>query len=146
MKISFYALLLFFLSSCAVRPAVVKQTSSFDFRKHTDQGFYLSESDQVKFDYVQVASVNAIFKSGYELEMRDGKPVMVKDVDGNLSHKVGKNYVIANLQETLDMLCQEAKDKGANGIINLKFSPTTITTKMGTSYTGFQVSGWAIKR
>lgn len=94
---------------------------SLDYSQYTKEGFFITEASSVSFDYEPVASVYTFVYSGTE----KGKWKRATYVDG------------------VKAVYNEAKQKGANGIINLKYD-VTYDKNGAVSYV--YVKGMAIKR
>jgi len=104
----------------------MRYTETSSILKYNEYGdFFLSESNSVSFSYQPIGSVTSNVKTGYE----------------------GKRYIIANAEDALYVLCQEARKNGADGIINLKFTYNWVKLKTGeTALSDVSASGMAIRR
>ncbi|MDE7466714.1 MAG: hypothetical protein K2M59_09915 [Muribaculaceae bacterium] len=116
-----------------------------DYSALNRQGFYITESDVVAFDFDPVGSVLLIQHSGYEDIVISKDPYQMDspkgytdDIYGSGNVKKKKSYKAASVPGALSSLSQVAKDLGADGVINLKFS--------GDAVRGIAVSGMLIKR
>lgn len=135
------------LSSCTAKYPVVVLTHSIDYSKHMSNGFFLTESNSVSFDYSPVGSVQVTLQDGWEV-------VQGKKAEGYYTNeefskiKLG-NYAPTTYREALDILVSKAEGMGADGIIGLKFSfIPPIVDKLGnkTGPSKITASGMAIKR
>jgi len=129
------------LSGCAPKLIPTDRkiyTSTFDFRKYTKDGFFISSTPYIgNFDPIG------------ELQIHVNPAKKVESVKGTTT--TVKAYVEENinLEELLDFVVAEAKQMGADGLVNL--SVERITEKLGTasqSYTETThiLKGFAIKR
>lgn len=109
----------FLLLSCAPKFPYRVNTYGVDFREHATQGFFITESNSVSFDYEPVGTVQLYFTSGYEVIK--GKKESGRYTDQELQKLKYGDYVEATYAEALQMLVEDAKALGANGIINVKF-------------------------
>ncbi len=135
------------LASCSTYTPMV---NFIDYSGYTDQGMFLTESNSVSFDYQPVGSINVLLYSGFAktnqqpASTETKKEKVLSDgvyYSGNSAQSKG-NYQTATIQEALRIAVQEAKSKGANGIINLSFEYVPYTKG---SPSGWYVSGMAIK-
>lgn len=88
------------LSSCGRSYYI--QNESIDYNKYTQEGFFITEASAVPFDYTPVASVYTFVYSG----VQKGKWKRATYIDG------------------INAIYNDSKQKGANGIINLKYDVT----------------------
>lgn len=123
-KINFIliAIISFGLTSCMFKPYIVYSEISYydEF-----EGFFITESNSVSFEYEPVGSITAMVENGF----LKGK------------------YIKASTKDALRILYNEAEKSGANGIINLKFSyvwehdkNSNITTLKGVIATGMAIN------
>ncbi|MEJ2884370.1 hypothetical protein [Pedobacter sp. GR22-6] len=135
--------LLYSCSPPVVKTRYIKDVYIFDYSKYSDKGFFFSESNSVNFNYVPIGSVNAYNESGYEIisaikEHKNNDDVLMTAESFHTSTRgYGSKLILADRSELLDEVYKEAVNKGANGVINLKF---VFTTK------SISISGMAIKR
>jgi len=135
------------LASCSTYTPMV---NFIDYSGYIDQGMFLTESNSVSFDYQPVGSINVLLYSGFAKTNQQPAPTETKKekvlsdgvyYSGNSAQSKG-NYQTATIQEALRIAVQEAKSKGANGIINLSFE---YVPYIKGSPSGWYVSGMAIK-
>jgi len=141
-KLLLFVTITFLLTGCAnvLRTPVLQGSDSIDYSKYLNDGFFITEANSVSFTYKPISSVSAYFVSGYEIAMKDGKPVMNTTYTGYEYVVTTEKYILAKKEYIIEALVKEAKDKGANGIINLQikggplFDP--VTMKLNDSYSG----------
>lgn len=133
------------LSSCAIRVPVEKSTSSVDYSRYTEKGFFITEANAVAFNYQPVGSIEATFRSGFEVVLNNGKPIMIEGPYGTFK-KTTKKFISATQSEVLEQFYKRSIEMGANGVINFKFNALTSATKNGSVSVGYQASGMAIKK
>ncbi len=112
------------------------RVETLDLIKYTKIGFFITEANSISRDYDPVGLISVYIDSGHEVEViteESKDPIYKIDV----KEKKGQ-FINASLEEAIDMLYQEAIDKGANGIINLKY-------KYISTVAGWDVTGMAIK-
>lgn len=108
------------LSSCAIKYPYKRYSTVVDFEKYTSQGFFITESNSVNFNYMPVGSLSSVVESGYEL-IGD----LVTDRSDDLYHNSSSSnkygdYINAAIDDAIEELFLSAKELGADGIINLK--------------------------
>lgn len=145
-KLIFFIALVTILSSCVPKIRYATYSNCIDYEQYTKQGFFLTESNSVSFDYVPIGSVYSAAFSGYV--PKEGKSTVISDdlyptqVKKNINYKDWKS---ADVDEVIALAVQEAKQKGGNGIINLKIE--TVTKGSGNeSQSGIAITGMVIKR
>jgi len=109
---------------------------TLDLTKYTELGFFITESNSVNRDYDPIGLVSVYLESGKEVSVTKkdgGDPVYGQDI----VIKKGK-FIDASLEEALEMMYDEARSKGANAIINLKYS-------YNSTLNSWDVTGMAIK-
>ena len=98
-------------------------------------GFFITEANSVNRDYDPIGLVNVYLESGRDVSVTKkdgGDPIYGQDI----VIKKGK-VIVASLEEALEIMYNEARSKGANAIINLKYS----CSELGS----WDVTGMAIK-
>ena len=130
-KFLFISAVALLLSACATMPkrAYTSYSASFDFTEFTKDGFFITESNSVSFDYAPIGSISGVVTSGYEVLGRDKGQKMKDDVysqEKNEKIRYGE-YKYADFRNVLLEIVESAKKLGANGIINLdvKYNPGT---------------------
>lgn len=113
-------MLILSLSSCATYVGVeqITVTEITDYAPLTDKGIFVTEANNVNYDYVPLGSVVSTTRGAI-------LPTMVRvDVDMN---------------KLFDSIGNELIQKGANGLINLKISNTYEPSVVYTTVTGMAV-------
>lgn len=135
------------LSSCTIKYPAVALTHSIDYSKHMSNGFFLTESNSVSFDYSPVGSVNVVLQDGWEVTQgKKNEGYYTQEEYSKL--KLGK-YVYATYDDTLDLLVKKAKSMGADGIIGLRLhyiSPSIDKNGYRVGPGKITASGMAVKR
>lgn len=121
MRLLFISILLLTISltSCNMMP-YVKSVGYIDYSMY-DNGFFITESNSVQFEYKPLGSISTLIISGYH----------------------GSQYIAASAQDGVTSLVEEAMKKKGNGIIALKISPYT---DFQTKQNGYFVTGMCIKK
>ncbi|MDH6304658.1 uncharacterized protein YbjQ (UPF0145 family) [Parabacteroides sp. PF5-5] len=117
------------LSSCVTHQKYREYSAFIDYSQYMKEGFFLTESNSVNFDYIPVGNVSSLIVGG----------------------KSGKKTIYVSHDDALWLLYSKAKEMKANGIINLKFTYISgnsysdgYTSHVG--YSSISVSGMAIRR
>lgn len=152
MKKILFILPLLLLTSCLTTSVVQKpyqvKSVAIDYSKYTQNGFFITESPSVSFDYTPIGSVTVEISSGYEVLEE------TKDANGRPQIKYGE-LKTPSIYDALDELQKKCREMGANGVLNLKVSIGTITvqsiagaygTTNNTEAVKVTVSGMAVKR
>ena len=114
----------------------ITQVVTLDLTKYMEVGFFITEANSVNRDYDPIGLVNVYLESGRDVSVTKkdgGDPVYGQDI----VIKKGK-FIDASLEEALEMMYNEARSKGANAIINLKYS-------YNSTLNSWEVTGMAIK-
>ena len=103
------------LNSCVVYSKYTATTNFIDCTKYTDDGFFISQSNSVSFDYQTIGMVTTLVITG---ESEDGTTIIQASED-----------------DVLYSLCEKSMLQKANGIIDLKITPyyDPITKRQGLS-------------
>lgn len=128
MKKVFYfaaALVCLLFASCAPRIQFTRVVALLDLRPLTNDGFFITESDAVGFDYQAIGVMSLLEISGEDKNYETPKTVIEKNTDDDLYYKSyvskpSKHWKNANGYSALSELVRKAKEEGGNGIINLK--------------------------
>ena len=113
------------ITGCSIIPKSPYQQSAvvLDYSEYTNKGFFMTEANSVNFEYKAIGSVSAKVQSGYEIIGESVRKGMKDDIYGETydKHKVkyGK-YKQAFSDDAINVLCNKAMERGANGIINIK--------------------------
>jgi len=147
------ALTVLFTASCVTSKGF-KETAIIDYSSYYDEGFLITESNSVSFNYKPIGSVFTIVKGNYLVEkeygrnysrsssvidIRSNKQPRQKNSRNNWNSYTTQNY---NIYDALDEVVRESKLKGADGIINIKIQ-FTYDKNYGD---GYEITGMAIKR
>ena len=151
-KLFFIGAMALLLSSCVVKYPYRQYAYSVDFTQFTNQGFFLTESNSVSFDYDPIGSVSAVVESGYEVLNKTSIEELNSNDDIYTFEQLGKmkfgKYIYASPEAAIANLVETSKKLGANGVINLDVGYiSAITDKNGSiiSPSSYVVSGMAIK-
>lgn len=133
------------LGGCKVyEPKFDLETYYLDYRPFTSDGFFITESNSVSFEYTSVGSILVESTSGYTKEKT--KKVENNDIYGDGTYEDSKYiYRDASLYDCLEDAILQAKQLGADGIINLEMKPIN-KLKKGYYADGYYITGMAIKR
>lgn len=118
-KLFLFVLTVFVLVSCSPKYPRMQVASTVDYSEYMKNGFFITESNSVSFDYKPVGNVSVLLSDGWEVikgEKEDGF-YTIKDM-GSVRYGM---YFPANRAEALQHLVEKAKEMGADGVINLKF-------------------------
>lgn len=131
MKKSCYPLLVMLialLSSC-VSPKLsqVEMVNFLDYSKYTNQGFFITESNSVSFEYAPMATVTVTVLWGDEAQWV---------VENGVAKK---RYGDASPERALELAVKRSREKGANAIINLHIESVELNGRPGILLTGMAV-------
>jgi hypothetical protein len=124
-KILFIGMATIALLSAGCKTRYTEIATVLDYSQYTKDGFFLSESDAVSFEYESIGRINA--------EVISGEDRSAKKNQGFYSARV------ATEDDIIRVLCEKAKSLGADGLINVK----SVHYVKNSIWTG---SGMAIKR
>ncbi len=127
-KIALFLLLILIFSSCVTQKATYRITSQvIDYSHYYLQGFFITESPSVSFNYTPIGSIGVVASSGYEIIE------MVNKTTGSVVREYGaiKNVTI---YDALDELQKKCKEIGANGVVNLRIEYEEVPIESLTSY------------
>lgn len=127
------------LSSCS--PKFIQYSNTVDFEPYLKDGFFITMSNLVSFEYEPLGYVEGVAVSGNDKNMkvqREYKKEFEKDFYSS------EKWRTANSSDAMETLVKRCRDMGATGIINLKFQVTTDIKTGGVLST--YASGMAIKR
>ncbi len=154
------------LSSCVTQkiPAV-KEASIVDYKKYWDQGFFITESPSISFEYIPIGAVTVNLQDGYEAiannntnntaEKKTGWASRSRGAQSAATAKYTDKLARFSLYDAIDMAVAKAKENGADGLINVSIDIARVTTSKQTTYGGtadtgsgygYVVKGMAIKR
>lgn len=125
-----------FLSGCASR--AVWHTVSIDYTSYYNEGFFITESNSVSFDYEPVGSFVTTVISGTvrQTQRHRGR---------NVTRTVNK---VMDHSDALNELVYQCKQKGADAVINVKYRVLHKAKSYdpNNTETSYEISGMAIKR
>lgn len=119
----------------------INETVVIDYSRYTSQGFFITESNSVSFDYKPIGSVVTVVKGTKKKETG-------KQNDGDSIQKRKKSFFeepraeYYSVYEAIDEFVRKSKNTGANGTINFKVSYTN-DKEFGN---GYVITGMAIKK
>ena len=133
---------LVFLSSCATKTPFYNVTYFVDYRTFLEKDFFITESDAVHFKYDALGHMETAMHSR-EKEDEQGK------VKTGLLEKKNDRYVKVTLEDAITDFCEQAKLKGADGVLKLKIEPIIENAQVGVlpvyEHRGYRISGMLIK-
>ncbi|WP_289747084.1 hypothetical protein [Paramuribaculum intestinale] len=115
------------ISSCVSQPSFGHSTAYLDYKKYSDQGFFVTEAMSAPFEYSSVGSISVVERSGVDPTSSSGQSMKadkMADMDGVYAKrpKASDKYRFATAESALDAVVQRAKVVGANGIIGLRIN------------------------
>lgn len=133
-----------FLSGCSTKQPYINNTYYTDYRPFVKNGFFVTESESVSFDYDAVGHMETEMCSGCELiSEKENKRT------GNVKRKWGK-YIKVELDDVMSEFQKRAVEKGSDGAIMLDIKPIVKNIRVDTwnvqALTGYKISGMLIKR
>lgn len=127
------------LTSCY--PKFSDRVYFLDYSRFADEGFFITESNTVPFDYKPIGSVLVEERPGKKEVSMVHKPGY-DPIYGEDNAKTTKSiYTYASADSALEALQKFAKENNADGVINIK-----ISRGEGSERPYFFVSGMLIKR
>lgn len=135
------------LGSCTPKIPYVATTSYIDYQPYSKQGVFITESNSVSFHYTPLGSVTAAVKSGYEKKTRvsDSYYTDYNGVKRSATEKYDA-FKWATPEDGVALMVESVKEKGGNGIINLRIEPITEIIDKKVVCTGYLLTGMAIKK
>lgn len=121
-------------------------TGFVDYTPYSDKGFFLTESNSVSFEYTPIGSVVVNVCSGYanvEVVQPDAQHSVKKD---RTQIKVEEKWKKADMSDVVGYAVQIAKEKGGNGIINIKSEPEFVVISGKRYISGYVLRGMIIRR
>ena len=150
-KVFFLITLSAVLSACSAvkyKEAYRVRESIVDYSRYAEDGFFITESNSVSFEYTPIGSVSVSISPGYD--------VIGKEIDQyeRLVNKYGEELKTANIYDAIDQLKLRCEEMGANGVINLtiKYDEVPYMEEVGYGYkrefksNRITICGMAIKR
>jgi uncharacterized protein YbjQ (UPF0145 family) len=132
------------LASCATYSPLV---SFVDYSSYNNDGIFLTESNSVSFKYEPVGSINVLLYSGFANDVKKAPVIEDKKGKGDDIYYSANNgrlkYKDATIQEALRLAVENARNKGANAIINIRYE---YIPAFKNNPDGWHMSGMAIKR
>lgn len=135
--------------SCSPKRYYSSFTYLIDYQKYTEEGFFLTESNSVSFEYSPVGSVCSVVESraGSEAAFKPVKHYVDDTLyENDPSIKVHREIKSATVDDAIATAIECARVKGANGIINLSVTETSKDIGYGLTEKVIIVKGMAIKR
>lgn len=146
-------ILMVFLGSCSRNTTQFTQIGTLlDLRPLTNDGFFITESNSVGFDYQPIGVMTLLEVSGEDENHVVTKQEVKSDYSDDLYFsaiikKQSKKWKDADGFSALTELVRLAKEEGANGIINLKIKNNWFMVNNKPQYIiSVEVSGMLIKR
>lgn len=119
----------------------INETVVIDYSRYTSQGFFITESNSVSFDYKPIGSVVTVVKGTKKKETgKQGKGDSVQERKKSFFDEPRAEYY--SVYEAIDEFVRKSKNAGANGTINFKVSYTN-DKEFGN---GYVITGMAIKK
>ena len=106
------------LTSCVMQRYTVVSTS-FEYKKYIEKGFYVSELSDTAFEYTPIGSSASTVYSGNYKATKEEKEKLKKE---STSLVQTSPYKLATHEAALDALYEECIKVGANGVLKLQFS------------------------
>lgn len=138
-KVLLFPLIMLLLASCTSvhLPAPYSRFTIVDYSVFARNGIFVTESNSVNFDYTSIGRVDSRSVGGWVRNDGLKEPINIKeDYFLNPQGRV-KNYQRPSLDEAFEVLIENMKKIGANGILNLKIE---------TNSESIIVTGVAIKK
>ena len=134
------------LTSCSPKILYSEAVGFVDYSTYQDQGMFLTESNSVNFEYDAIGSVTVVVYSGNTVVSPTSR-VEANDIYGDETTIQSKmKWKSASPEDALNAAVKQVSNKGGNGLINIKITPTTEIGTSRTSRSGFLVTEMAIKR
>lgn len=137
-------------SSSSVRlPRAKDFVGTVDYSKYLQEGFFITESNSVNFDYDPVATIYVLSYEGAKDKYSDDHSEWYIDERGYACQSGTADWTFPEPKIVLGKAVETSKQKGADAIINLNISSTSRTVYVrGIGYTlnGLLITGMAIKR
>lgn len=133
------------LSSCSSKVLYQSSTGFVNYSAYARNGFFLTESNSVSFDYTPIGSVTATVLSGY----LKTKSVTWDKGDGIYPSTPSTSkykWQYASVDDAVAALVNIAIEQGANGIINLKIERYDGYDENNARREGLLISGMAIRK
>lgn len=137
----------FILSSCNLRTYYTEYVGFVDYSSYLKRGVFLTESNSVSFDYDAIGTVSAIIYSGYIIAKQD-RHIDQTEIysDKEIVKNEAGQWKEARPDDALAAAVAQAVEKGGDGLINIKITPTSVVDNAKYKRSGFMATGMAIKR
>lgn len=134
------------LTSCETSRTMFLSTSGYlDYSIYSNEGFFITESNSVIFDYDPLGSISVYQREGSIL-VNEKEIKQNSEIYGSTStYKKIWEFKKIDLSEMLEIAVEDSKKLGADALINLKIEPSPELINK-TYYSGYILSGMAIKR
>lgn len=121
-------------------------TGFVDYTAYSNNGFFLTESNSVGFEYTPIGSLVVNVESGYA-----NVEVTTVDVEHSVRQnkqvvKVQEKWKNADINDVIGYAVQLANSNGGNGIINMKSEPVFRYVNGVRYIAGYILTGMVIKR
>lgn len=136
-------IIVFALASCAIYAPLV---SFVDYSTYNKEGIFLTESNSVSFSYEPVGSINVLLYSGYTVEKKTEVTGVKKEKGDDVyftSNPRALKFKGSTILEALKLAVDQAKNKGANAIINIRYE---YVPSFKNTPDGWLISGMAVKK
>ena len=100
------------LTSCGMRIMAEEEIAILDYSRYTNQGFFLTESKSVKFDYQEVGPIYIRLKNGDRVK---GNQIF----SGSKRNFKLYETVLYTSYDAMDKAMEQTKSLGGNGIIKM---------------------------
>ncbi len=148
-SITLTLVLMLLFSSCASYPKYETFDTYIDFEKYSQVGFFLS-IDDYNHSYMPKGLLSVSCYSGVQkTEVSKPKDMFNDDLYYSSSSKFKKEFRTCRVEELLDEIVNEARSKGADGLVNVKIVNTSRMVKEGNKkmkQPGLLITGFAIKK
>lgn len=138
------------LQSCSPTvslPQAKEFITVLDYTKYNGQGFFITESNSVNFDYDPIATIYISMYEGASEKSPNSSGWYV-DKDGYSRKHKYQDWNLPSASEILEKAVEAAKKKGADAIINFNLSTTSYYPYSTSDFrlSGLAVTGMAVKR
>lgn len=139
MKKALLLLSILALSSCT--PKFSQYVGMVDFRPYMEEGFFVTRSNSVSFEYEPIGYVEAIVESGNDKSIK---------VENKYKKEFEQTYYTsakwrnATSEDAMKVIVEKSKQVGADALIDIEFK--VITNSSSGNIERVYASGMAIKR
>lgn len=140
MKKALLLLSTFALSSC-ITPQFSQYVGMVDFRPYMEEGFFVSRSNSVSFDYEPIGYVEALVESGKDKSIKIENKYKKEFEQTYYSNAKWRS---ATSEDAMKVIVEKSKQVGADALIDIEFKVYTYPNTGNISKV--HASGMAIKR